>query len=209
MTGAVLTAWIAQGYEVGPLGYPTGDPRTVAGGTVQDFQGGTLYSHPAAGTRTVGTAYAAAHQAAGGPAGPLGYPTSGLICGLRGGGCGQVFQGGRIYSTTATGAHAVSGAIQDAWIAQGWETGALGYPTGEARTVAGGTTQDFQGGSITTSAATGTHTVLAAYQTPLQAAGGVTGPLGLPVTDLICGMRSSGCGQVFQGGRIYSTPTTG
>ncbi len=42
MTGAIHTAWINQGYEVGPLGYPTSDPRTVTGGTAQDFQGGTL-----------------------------------------------------------------------------------------------------------------------------------------------------------------------
>ncbi|MEI4281346.1 hypothetical protein [Klenkia terrae] len=33
---------MAQGYEVGPLGYPTGDARPVTGGIAQDFQGGTL-----------------------------------------------------------------------------------------------------------------------------------------------------------------------
>jgi L,D-peptidoglycan transpeptidase YkuD (ErfK/YbiS/YcfS/YnhG family) len=40
--GAVLTAWGAQGYERGSLGYPTSDPHPVPGGTRVDFQHGSL-----------------------------------------------------------------------------------------------------------------------------------------------------------------------
>jgi uncharacterized protein with LGFP repeats len=87
--------------------------------------------------------------------GALGYPTSNLICGLKSAGCGQVFQGGRIYSTAGTGAHAVSGALQGAWIAQGWEKGTLGYPTSDPYPVTGGTAQDFQGGTLTLDSGTG------------------------------------------------------
>ncbi|MFC7573724.1 LGFP repeat-containing protein [Klenkia terrae] len=83
---------------------------------------------------------------------------SGLICGLRDGGCGQVFQGGRVYSTAASGVHSVSGPIQDAWIAQGWETGTLGYPVSEPVAVPGGTAQDFQGGRLTLDTTTGAVT---------------------------------------------------
>ncbi|MGY1731907.1 hypothetical protein ACI798_10310 [Geodermatophilus sp. SYSU D01045] len=42
MTGPVLDAWIRQGYEQGPLGYPVSDPYAYAGGTRVDFQGGSL-----------------------------------------------------------------------------------------------------------------------------------------------------------------------
>ncbi len=207
MTGAIHTAWINQGYEVGPLGYPTSDPRTVTGGTAQDFQGGTVYA-TGTGTSTVTSAYAAVHAALGGPTGALGLPTTGLICGMRDSGCGQVFQGGRIYSTPTTGTHAMTGAIHTAWINQGYEVGPLGYPTSDPRTVTGGTAQDFQGGTVYSSPA-GTFVVRADYVAARAATGGDAGALGLPTTGLICGMRSSGCGQVFQGGRIYSTPTTG
>ncbi|MCZ2806456.1 sugar dehydrogenase, partial [Modestobacter sp. VKM Ac-2983] len=81
-------------------------------------------------------------------AGPLGYPVTGLICGMRDGGCGQVFQGGRIYSSPATGAHAMSGAIHTAWVQQGYEVGPLGYPSSGAVLVPGGTAQGFQGGRL-------------------------------------------------------------
>ncbi len=36
---------------------------------------------------------------------------------------------GSIYWTPQTGAHAIYGAIRDAWAGQGWERGPLGYPT--------------------------------------------------------------------------------
>jgi uncharacterized protein with LGFP repeats len=42
MGGPILDAWVAQGFEGGPLGFPTGDPYAVAGGTRVDFQGGSL-----------------------------------------------------------------------------------------------------------------------------------------------------------------------
>ncbi len=206
MTGAIHTAWINQGYEVGPLGYPTSDParhRRHRPG----LPGRHVYA-TGTGTSTVTSAYAAVHAALGGPTGALGLPTTGLICGMRDSGCGQVFQGGRIYSTPTTGTHAMTGAIHTAWINQGYEVGPLGYPTSDPRTVTGGTAQDFQGGTVYSSPA-GTFVVRADYVAARAATGGDAGALGLPTTGLICGMRSSGCGQVFQGGRIYSTPTTG
>ena len=74
---------------------------------------------------------------------------------MKAGGCGQVFQGGRIYDTPATGAHVLTGDIQTAWVAQGWELGPLGYPTSDAHADPGGTVQDFQGGRLTLDSSTG------------------------------------------------------
>jgi uncharacterized protein with LGFP repeats len=42
VSGAILQAWAGKGYENGSLGYPTSDPRPVAGGTRVDFQRGSL-----------------------------------------------------------------------------------------------------------------------------------------------------------------------
>jgi uncharacterized protein with LGFP repeats len=157
LTGVVNTAWAQQGYENGPLGYPTGDLvcGLPGGACRQTFQGGVLYSHPTAGTQQLSGAIAAAWQAAGAEGGALGHPISPQFCGLTESGCVQAFQGGRIYSTPGSGTHPLSGAIQDVWAAQGYERGALGYATSDPYAVAGGTAQDFQGGRLTLDTGTG------------------------------------------------------
>ncbi len=81
-----------------------------------------------------------------------------VVCGLMHRGCGQVFQAGRIYTASATGTHAITGPILDAWLARGWETGPMGYPTSDAYPVTGGTAQDFQGGTLTLDTGTGVVT---------------------------------------------------
>ncbi|MCI2238198.1 esterase, partial [Kineococcus sp. TRM81007] len=58
------------------------------------------------------------------------------------------FQNGSIYWSSTTGAHAVRGAVRDAWAARGWEAGALGFPTGAQRTAGDAVEQDFQGGTL-------------------------------------------------------------
>ncbi|RBY90031.1 hypothetical protein DQ240_02715 [Blastococcus sp. TF02A-26] len=79
-----------------------------------------------------------------------------MVCGLVRGGCGQQFQGGSLHWSPATGAQATHGAIRDAWAAQGWETGSLGYPTGAMTcAVSGDCEQRFQGGTLRWIAAQG------------------------------------------------------
>jgi uncharacterized protein with LGFP repeats len=211
--GAVDTAWEQQQLERGPLGYPTADQvcGLTGGGCLQDFQGGRVYSHPTAGAHSVSGTVATVLASTGGEAGPLGYPTSDLICGLKDGGCGQVFQGGRVYDTAATGAHAVTGSTRDTWIEQGAERGPLGYATGDqvCGLAGGGCKQAFQGGTIYSSPSAGTYAVSGALPAAWASAGSEGGALGYPTTGLICGLKDGGCGQVFQGGRIYNTTATG
>jgi uncharacterized protein with LGFP repeats len=69
-------------------------------------------------------------------------------CGLRGGGCYQLFQGGSIYWSPATGGHVVLGAIRDTWAGQGSENGRLGYPISGETFSGGAYRQTFQGGTI-------------------------------------------------------------
>jgi uncharacterized protein with LGFP repeats len=108
-----------------------------------------------AGTRQVSGAVAAAWTAAGAEAGALGYPTSPQYCGLKESGCVQAFQAGRIYTTPGTGTHPLTGPIHTAWEQQGYERGPLGYPTSDPYAVAGGTAQNFQGGTLTHDSGTG------------------------------------------------------
>jgi uncharacterized protein with LGFP repeats len=211
VSGAIQATWIGQGAEAGPLGYAAGDQvcGLAAGGCKQDFQGGTVYSHPTAGTRWVTGAVATAWAASGGEGGPLGYPTSGLICGLKSSGCGQVFQGGRIYDTTTTGAHAVSGPIHTAWVAHGFEVGPLGYATGDqvCGLAGGGCTQDFQGGTIAWSTGTGAHPVQGSVLSTWRAQSAQDGGLAYPTTDAACGPGPR-CEQSFSGGVVSWTTTT-
>jgi len=211
VAGWIGTAWAAQGSENGPLGYPTGDETCglPGGGCKQVFQGGTLYAQVGSGTHAVSGAVATVFVAAGGEAGPLGYPTSDLFCGLKNGGCGQAFQGGHIYTSPATGTHAIKGWIDNAWVAQRWETGSLGYPIGDelCGLAGGGCKQEFQGGTMYAQVSSGTHAVSGAIATAWAAAGGEGGTLGYPTSDTFA--VATGTAQNFQGGRLTLNKTTG
>jgi uncharacterized protein with LGFP repeats len=214
--GAVRTAWANSGYENGALGYPTTDQicGQLNGGCYQMFQGGAISYSPGTGAQL--SLYGPIRDAWGANGferGILGYPTTGKVCGQVNGGCYQMFQGGGINWTSATGAQlSIYGPIRDAWGASGFENGALGYPTtGKVcGQVNGGCYQMFQGGGINYSPATGAQ--LSLYG-PIRNAWGANGfengKLGYPTTGKICGQVNGGCYQMFQGGGINYSPATG
>ena len=80
----------------------------------------TVSSSAGAATAAIGNAAASNSS--------LGSPTSNVICGLRDGGCYQMFQNGAINYAPGIGAFATGGAIRAAWAATGFENGKLGYP---------------------------------------------------------------------------------
>ncbi|MDQ1368786.1 MAG: hypothetical protein QOF20_1139, partial [Acidimicrobiaceae bacterium] len=100
-------------------------------------------------------------NATGGGGGFLGYPTTDALPTADTLGRYQLFQGGSIYWSAATGAHEVHGGMRDEWKSLSYENGFLGYPTTDALPTADtlGRYQLFQGGSIYWSAATGAHEV--------------------------------------------------
>jgi uncharacterized protein with LGFP repeats len=114
-----------------------------------------VYWSPGSGARVVVGAVRDRWAAQGWETGPLGYPVTDERCGLRDGGCFQLFQRGSVYWSPGSGARVVVGAVRDRWAAQGWETGLLRYPVSDEYPVPGGRAQRFQGGSLTWVAATG------------------------------------------------------
>ncbi|NEK87252.1 hypothetical protein GCU60_16035, partial [Blastococcus saxobsidens] len=135
LSGAVRDRWAAQGWENGPLGYPTSDVTVLADGVqFARFQGGSVYWTQAAGARMLTGAVRDRYEAAGGPGGSLGLPVTDVQA-LAAGGRYAHFQGGSIYWTQATGARVLTGAVRDRWAAQGWENGPLGYPTSDVNTL--------------------------------------------------------------------------
>jgi GH25 family lysozyme M1 (1,4-beta-N-acetylmuramidase) len=183
----------------------------AGGGCLQHFtRNASIYWSPTSGAHVVRGAIRAGWGALGWEWG-FGYPTGDEYCGLRGGGCGQHFTGGKlVYFTPAAGAHEISGNVQAVWGRQGWENGALGYPVGNSfcGLTGGGCGQHFQGGSVYWSRATGGHIVTGAIRTKWGATGWEWN-LGYPTTDAKCGLVRGGCGQQFsRNASIYWSPTT-
>jgi hypothetical protein len=65
----------------------------------------------------------------------LGHPQQDERCCPDGVGHYRTFQHGSIHSHPSTGAHETHGAIGNKWAALKWETGPLGYPTSDERTL--------------------------------------------------------------------------
>ncbi len=120
----------------------------VPGGRAQDFRSGQVFWSADTGAQVVGGAIGGAYLGAGGPGGPLGYPTDGEKALPDKKGRYQQFQHGTVYWSPQTGAHAVRGAIKDKYAALNYERSQLGLPQGDEVKLAAGAFQRFQGGQI-------------------------------------------------------------
>ena len=147
--GATRRSYGAQGFETGPLGYPTSDEIPGArGGVAQNYQGGLILWSPTTGAFNVTGNLAVKFTEAGGLS-ILGYPT-GPAVGIKDQGRYQNFQNGALLYSPATGVHVSSGATRLAWASTGFENGSLGYPTSDNYAGPNGAVvQDYQGGRIT------------------------------------------------------------
>ncbi|GAB7192228.1 hypothetical protein NUM3379_29370 [Kineococcus sp. NUM-3379] len=149
-TGAaspVAGHWVRLGAERSHLGLPVSAERSFRGGLRQDFRGGSILHSRATLAHEVRGAIAGCYFS-GDHAAALGMPTTGELPTPRRFGRYNHFQAGSIYWSPTTGAHAVRGAIRDAWARQGWETGPLGFPTSSEHEVPGGRRSHFEGGSL-------------------------------------------------------------
>lgn len=72
----VAERWAELGGEEGDLGRASGPATNVAGGSVADFERGTIVLTPAGRAFVVQGAILEAYREAGGPEGELGFPTS-------------------------------------------------------------------------------------------------------------------------------------
>ena len=122
------------------------------------------------------------------------------------GGRMQTFQGGTIYWTPVTGAHAVHGLILARYQALGGPGSFAGFPTSDETAVAGGRVSMFTGAAIYWSPATGAHEVHGAIRARYQALGGPGSFAGFPTSDEtpVAGGRAS----TFTGAAIYWSPAT-
>ncbi|WP_374939131.1 LGFP repeat-containing protein [Microbacterium sp. AK009] len=210
--GGIRSAWVRSGSENGPVGYPVSDERCglPAQGCYQDFQSGKIYWSPATDARSVRSPILAGWARHSYERGFLGYPTEEMGCGLQGAGCYQDFQGGKIHWSGVTGAWATRGSILQAWAANGYERGSLGYPTGpEGCGLPGeGCYQEFQRGKVHWSAATGAHITKGAIGAAWARSGSERGALGYPTSAEECGLANAGCSQTFVYGTFFWSART-
>ena len=229
--GAILSRYVALGGEAGGLGLPVSGEVSGAraGSRLSMFQGGRIYWSPATGAQEVYGAILGRYAALGADAGVLGLPVSGEVSGARAGSRLNMFQGGRIYWSPATGAQEVYGAILWRYMATGGESGVLGLPTSGETNWPGGRTNTFEGGRITWNAATGQTVVsengsslgVAAMNIALTRRGapyvwGGQGPWGFDCSGLVAyAFRQAGYNMPagsynqYNHGRFVSTPAPG
>ncbi|HEY8589585.1 MAG TPA: S8 family serine peptidase [Naasia sp.] len=152
-----------------------------------------------------------AYDRTGGAAGYLGQPISPEVCGLAAGGCAQEFAGGTALWSPSAGASSTDGAIREVWRGRGAEGGYLGYPVADPRCspATRGCAQEFQGGTITWTAAFGAAAIDGAIASVWRASGAGAGWLGYPSNSPVCGLRSGACVQNFAAGAVVWTPSRG
>ncbi|PRY51872.1 uncharacterized protein with LGFP repeats [Geodermatophilus tzadiensis] len=188
------------------LGSPVGAARITAGTVWQQYSGGRMYWTPTTGARALWGDILNRYLALGGPE-ALGAPTSDHLPTPRGDGYYALFENGGIYWTQAHGSKWVKGWVFDRWTALGREQSVLGFPTSEETGVAGGVTQSFQRGVISSSAGTGAHAVWGWVLDKWTALGREGGVLGFPTSDEVA--TAAGAYNTFAGGAVYSTAQTG
>ncbi len=101
--GGIRDKWAAQGWETGPLGYPTTDERTTPDGKgkYNYFQGGSIYFSAAGGTHPITGKILDYWGKAGWEKSRFAFPSSDAY--TAGGGTKQDFIGGSIQSFEPTG----------------------------------------------------------------------------------------------------------
>lgn len=155
--GEIRRLWASMGWELGIHGYPrTSELATPDGrGRYNDFQNGGIYWRPNVGPRSVHGAIYQAWGRMGWEGGRLGFPLTNETTTPDRIGRYNHFEGGSIYWSPRTGAHAVYGAILARWRSLGWELSYLGYPTSTEFSVPGGRRTNFERGYIQWDARTG------------------------------------------------------
>jgi uncharacterized protein with LGFP repeats len=203
-SGPIGDKWAETGFQNGPLGYPISDVITGLkdGGSYQAYQNGAIFSSPVSGTHAITAGINGKWRAQGAENGPLGYPTTDEIRGIRDGGSWQGFQGGAIMFSPASGAAISAGPIRDKWASTGFEGGRMRYPTSDVVTglKEGGSYQNYQGGAILHTPATGAHLSVGAIREIWASTGFEHGRMGYPTTDEY--VLRSGVAQDYQGGSI-------
>jgi M6 family metalloprotease-like protein len=213
----IRAKYASTGGPTGFLGPATSAIIRAADGVgyFQNYQHGSIFWTQATGAHEV---HGLIHQkwaSLGWERSFLGYPTTDESSAPGGAGRYNNFQGGSIYWASATGAHEIHGAIRSKWLSLGGPADFLGYPlTDELRVGVDsvGRYNDFQGGSIYWSPASGAYEVHGLIRDKWLSLGGPDGSfLGYPLSDetILPNFSDYGRFNRFQKGFVYYTRDAG
>lgn len=192
VSGGILQKYAALGYASHALGLPVSDERINPGrgNAYQVFDGGVINWYPGNAWETHG-AILAKWNALGGANGPVGLPTSDEQQTARVNGRYATFQGGNLIFDPATGnTWHVYGGILAKYASLGYSNHPLGLPASDRRQgPRGNEYQVFQGGVINQFGGNAYETHGAILER-WNRSGGVTGPLGLAISDEAATARS-------------------
>ena len=202
-----LDSYVSRGGVTGVLSYPIGafTCGLVKDGCYQVFKNGWIVSSANTQAFVVTNLNRGLWWSLGNENSYLGYPTADETCGLTGGGCYQLFEGGWMVRSDATALVDVPLTNRGIWWYYGNENGFLGYPTASSACglTGGGCAQSFQGGLITSGPA-GAQAIRNEIVTLWNNWGRDNGILGYP-----SGVPSNPNGvnytQAFQGGVVTVT----
>jgi uncharacterized protein with LGFP repeats len=148
--GGIGKRYADLGAETSTLGNPTSFESCGLknGGCTQTFTNGSILWSASSGAWESYGPIREYWMLNGGVNGFLAYPTGRVSCGLKNGGCAQVYQNGRIYWSASTNAQSMHGAILNKYLSLGAENSALGYPISSETTLNGITSQKFEHGTL-------------------------------------------------------------
>ena len=216
--GAIESKYLDLGGPRSFLRDPTGAERTIVGGRMRNYQGGSIYWSPETGAHEVRGAILQKYRGLRGPAGSLGFPLADEANSRSANARKSRFQNGAIYWSGATGAHALTGLMfaryvdleEDAATGSG---GLLGLPISDERQTNPGRRIQFQNGNLYWSSAAGAFEVHGAILAKYEQLQGPSGIQGLPLSDEedVLGRGGTSIGKMsrFEGGTIYWSPRTG
>jgi uncharacterized protein with LGFP repeats len=146
-----VRAAIDQHYRAsgGPadIGFPLYPEQPTGGALYQQFSRlSSIYWSSYTGAHVVVGGIRDHWRALGAEWGPLGLPTGDETA--VAGGRKSDFQGGTVYWSPSSGAHAVLSAIGAGYAAQGGPSSTLGFPVSDQYAAGGNIRQDFSGGSL-------------------------------------------------------------
>ena len=213
VTGAVLATYGSHGYDRSALGLPTSDEtdRGAPGSRGNNFQYGVILWSLPTGAHSVYGAVGAKYISMGAERSPLGLPTSEEMDGPLPNSRGNVFQGGTILWSAATGAHSLYGAIGARYNNHPHVRAAVGLPISSEvpSKVPGVPVQTFQRGAMYWSPEAGPVEIHGGIFGAYQQLGQDGSPLGFPTSVERDGDIAGSRVQDFSGGRIIWAGPTG
>ncbi len=213
VTGEIRVKWLALGGSSSFLGEPISDtlPCPDGIGWFTHFQGGSIFWTEETKAHAINGEIKKRWDAMDNERSFLRYPISDTLPCPDGIGWFTHFQGGSIFWTEETKAHAINGEIKKRWDAMDNERSFLRYPISDTLPCPDGIGwfTHFQGGSIFWTPDTHAHAINGEIKKRWDEMGNERSFLGYPTSDTLPSPDGIGWFTHFQGGTIFWTPATG